>query len=217
MSTLTSMTTSTEPAGTGRERIVEAALLDFAEQGYGGASIRRIAARADVSPALVQHHFGTKQGLRDACDLYVLEAVLGSRDPGTLTAYAQVSGFAALSDAVYAYVSRALADDSELARRLFAAMLEVIEADLAEQGYSESDGDLRAVAVAIATMQLGPMALHRLIRHSLDPAASSTHNLGRVGLAMLALINPALQSPESTADQAAAYRALMTVDEVRKD
>ena len=101
--------------------------------------------------------------------------------------------------------------------RLFAAMLEVIEADLAEQGYSESDGDLRAVAVAIATMQLGPMALHRLIRHSLDPAASSTHNLGRVGLAMLALINPALQSPESTADQAAAYRALMTVDEVRKD
>ena len=205
------MTTPTEPTGTGRDRIVEAALHDFAEQGFGGASIRRIAARAGVSPALVQHHFGTKLALREACDACVVEAVLGSRDARTLAAYAQVSGFASASEAVYGYVSRALADDSELARGLFSSMVALIEADLQRQGYSEADGDLRAVAVAIATMQLGPMALHRLIRHALDPDATSTHNLGRVGLATLALIDPALQSADARADQQAAYRALMTL------
>lgn len=205
------------PRANGRQRIVEAALRDFADQGFGGASIRRIAARAGVSPALVQHHFGTKLALREACDAYVLEAVLGSRDAKTLTAYTQVSGFASASAAVYDYVSRTLADDSDLARQLLTAMVAQTETDLARQGYSETDGDLRAVAVAIATMELGPLVLHRLIRHVLDPDASSTYTLGRVGLATLALIDPALKPEEARAEQAAAYRALMSTGEPAAD
>lgn len=40
-----------------------AARAEFAERAYDGASIRAIAARAGVDPALVHHYFGTKEQL----------------------------------------------------------------------------------------------------------------------------------------------------------
>jgi AcrR family transcriptional regulator len=44
-----------------RERIVEAARKEFAERGYDKASIRGMAKRAGVDPALVHHYLGTKE------------------------------------------------------------------------------------------------------------------------------------------------------------
>jgi AcrR family transcriptional regulator len=46
-----------------RAGILAAARSAFAELGYDGASIRRIAADATVDPALVHHYFGTKEQL----------------------------------------------------------------------------------------------------------------------------------------------------------
>lgn len=46
-----------------REAILEAARRRFADHGYDGATIRGIAADADVDPALVHHYFGTKERL----------------------------------------------------------------------------------------------------------------------------------------------------------
>jgi AcrR family transcriptional regulator len=46
-----------------RQSILEAARDQFAEKGYDKASIRAIAATADVDPALVHHYFGTKEKL----------------------------------------------------------------------------------------------------------------------------------------------------------
>ncbi|HWF82739.1 MAG TPA: TetR family transcriptional regulator [Streptosporangiaceae bacterium] len=45
------------------EAILEAARGQFAEHGYNGATIRAIAARAQVDPALVHHFYGTKEAL----------------------------------------------------------------------------------------------------------------------------------------------------------
>lgn len=50
-----------EPAT--RERIEAAARTLFAEQGFRSASIRAIAARAEVDPSLVLHYFGSKRAL----------------------------------------------------------------------------------------------------------------------------------------------------------
>ncbi|MEV6107845.1 TetR family transcriptional regulator [Streptomyces sp. NPDC051940] len=44
-----------------RERILTAARTEFAERGYDKASIRGIAKRAEVDPALVHHYFGPKE------------------------------------------------------------------------------------------------------------------------------------------------------------
>jgi AcrR family transcriptional regulator len=45
------------------DAILEAARTQFAEHGYRGATIRAIAAKAGVDPALVHHFYGTKEAL----------------------------------------------------------------------------------------------------------------------------------------------------------
>ena len=46
-----------------RARILVAAREGFGERGFEGTTIRSIAARAEVDPALVHHYFGSKQQL----------------------------------------------------------------------------------------------------------------------------------------------------------
>lgn len=55
----------------GRTRILDAALRLFAERGAAATTVRDIAAAAEVSPANVLHHFGSKDGLREAVDAHV--------------------------------------------------------------------------------------------------------------------------------------------------
>lgn len=70
-----------EAAGTRRprdaaatqERILEAAVEEFAEHGYNGARIDAIARRADANMRMLYHYFGSKTGLY----LAVLERVFG--------------------------------------------------------------------------------------------------------------------------------------------
>ncbi len=52
-------------------RIRDAAITEFASKGVEATSVRTIAARADVSPGLIIHHFGSKEDLRVACDEYI--------------------------------------------------------------------------------------------------------------------------------------------------
>jgi AcrR family transcriptional regulator len=53
------------PAGSpdARAAILDAAVELFAESGYDRTTIRAVASRAEVDPALVYHYFGDKQGL----------------------------------------------------------------------------------------------------------------------------------------------------------
>ena len=46
-----------------RQRLIEAAILTFAEKGFDGAGIREIAKRANANSALVTYHFAGKEGL----------------------------------------------------------------------------------------------------------------------------------------------------------
>ena len=46
-----------------RERIILAAEIEFADHGFDGVSVRQIALRAGVPVALINYHFGGKEGL----------------------------------------------------------------------------------------------------------------------------------------------------------
>lgn len=51
------------PATVSPDRILAAAALEFAERGFAGARVDRIARRARVNKAMIYYHFGSKQGL----------------------------------------------------------------------------------------------------------------------------------------------------------
>jgi len=46
-----------------RERLFEAAVTEFSERGYSGASVRQICQRAKANLAAIKYHFGSKDGL----------------------------------------------------------------------------------------------------------------------------------------------------------
>ena len=56
-----------------RARLIEAAVLCFAENGYDATGIREIAQRAQANSALVQYHFGGKEGLYTAALLFLFD------------------------------------------------------------------------------------------------------------------------------------------------
>lgn len=59
----------------GRRQLLSAGLKLFAERGFAAVGLREIAAEAGVSLGLVRTHFGSKDGLREAIDEYVLEEI----------------------------------------------------------------------------------------------------------------------------------------------
>jgi len=65
-------TKAAEPAG-GKLRLIKVAMRMFADKGYDGITVRDISAAADVSVGLINHHFGSKEGLREAVDRHFIE------------------------------------------------------------------------------------------------------------------------------------------------
>lgn len=58
---------------TAAARIRDAAIDIFGRRGFEAASVREIAEQAGVSPALVIHHYGSKEKLRQHCDDFVID------------------------------------------------------------------------------------------------------------------------------------------------
>ncbi|WP_066802996.1 TetR/AcrR family transcriptional regulator [Sphingomonas asaccharolytica] len=58
-----------------RKAILDAALIEFAERGFDGASVRRIGERAALDYTLITYHFRTKDALWKACAEYAFEQI----------------------------------------------------------------------------------------------------------------------------------------------
>ena len=74
----------------GRQRLIEAALISLAEHGYHRSSVRKITETAGVTPGLLRHYFDGKAELlvesyrhfkRSALDLHLDEAAKAGTDP----------------------------------------------------------------------------------------------------------------------------------------
>ncbi|KZS85777.1 TetR/AcrR family transcriptional regulator [Mycobacterium persicum] len=121
---------------TAAARIRDAAIEQFGQHGFD-VGLRTIAEAAEVSAALVIHHFGSKDGLRKACDDYVAEEIrsekstaMQSNDPATwLGQLAQVESYAPLM----AYLVRSMQSGGELAKTLWQKMIDNTE-DYLEEG-----------------------------------------------------------------------------------
>lgn len=120
---------------TAAARIRDAAIERFGEQGFG-VGLRAIAEAAGVSAALVIHHFGSKEGLRKACDAHIAEEIrnskseaLRSNDPATWFAQlAEIESYAPMM----AYLVRSMQSGGELAKMLWRRMIDNAEEYLDE-------------------------------------------------------------------------------------
>ena len=113
--------------------IREAAMKLFAERGAAEVTIREIASAAGVSPSLVIHHYGSKDGLRTAIDVratalverFVAELADPSQGGNTATSLAAVFAEHFEEQPVLpAYIRRMLVDGGPAAESLFRSLFD---------------------------------------------------------------------------------------------
>ncbi|WP_400994733.1 TetR family transcriptional regulator [Agromyces sp. GXQ0307] len=142
---------------TARARIVAAALDRFAAHGYDAATMRDIAARAGVSTALVTHHFGTKQALREECDARVARFIAEKQDAARP---ADVLG--EVLGTFGPYLARMLGDGGTASDALFARLVAVARASVDEgsaSGWLRASLDPDAQAAALVLLGVAPLLL----------------------------------------------------------
>lgn len=152
---------------TSAARIRDAAVRCFASSGFD-ASLRTIADEAGVSLGLIRHHFGSKDGLRAACDERVLWLMdeLGREKTHAVSpvdaAFAAMAERPELEPAVL-YLVRGLADGGSFSRKVVDQMTDALEEYLergAAEGTIRPSRDNHARARYLVLSGVGAMLLH---------------------------------------------------------
>ncbi|WP_305093319.1 TetR/AcrR family transcriptional regulator [Prescottella sp. R16] len=168
---------------TTRARIRDAAIHVFGQQGFD-AGVRAVAADAGVSIGLVNHHFGSKQGLRAVCDDHVLgiittekRNVLTAPGPGPMLAsLAAIDHYAPL----VAYLVRSFRAGGELSTTLFEHMVagvrDYLDAAVSE-GRIRPSRDPAARARYLAMNSLGSTLLYLQMHSEPDGTVDIAHTL----------------------------------------
>jgi AcrR family transcriptional regulator len=147
----------------GEQRILTAAIDLFGRQGFDGTSVRQLADSAAVSPALVIHHFGSKVGLREACDEHVLSFLKSERANvllGTVD-FDSARGYLAEHPEVVAmsrYLSQALARGDLASRQLFNRLIDDARDNLVlgeQRGMIRTSADPEARAAVLVAWSAG--------------------------------------------------------------
>ena len=199
---------------TARARIRDAALEQIAELGERGATIRGIAKAAGVSPALVQHHYGTKEALRKACDEYVIQTLVDTKREALAGGMGN-SGFLSVAmrtaRPVQRYLARVLGDDSPAARTLFDDAVAFSE-DILSRGAPGMSrprtDDLPGYAAVLTAMSFGVIVLHDHLSRSLGGDILLGPGHPRMVLAMMDILDDRLLSPELIAQARDAIKSL---------
>lgn len=158
-----------------KERILRAAIDLFGQQGLRATSLKAIAERAAVSPALVVHHFGSKRGLRTACDHRLAERVRSTKG----TAVGQGSGLylanvlAQVEDSrsLMRYLARVAVEPSPEVDALLDELIDdalVYTAEAEANGVVLPSADPRARIVVLTLWSLGALVLHEQLHRLLD-------------------------------------------------
>jgi AcrR family transcriptional regulator len=168
---------------TPKARIRDAAMARFAADGVAATSIRAVAADAGVSPALVIHHFGTKDGLVQAVEDAVVHrladahAMVKSTGPQAMADYLRaLSEMMRREPTVRDYIGRTVAEGGEAAATLFHRLFAFASNDqyLVDAGIIRADTDPFWRAMHQVLLFVAPLAFRQLIDRelgasSLDP------------------------------------------------
>ncbi len=160
---------------TAKARIRNAAMDLFAQYGEARVSLRAVATEASVTLGLVQHHFKTKEGLRDAVDNlvvdYFAQAVNSVPPAGTPAEVASARDEAVRrmleqNPPVVNYVRRSVLEPSETRMRLLEALIELTRSeisDLRRAGLASTDRPESVQIVSVLIRQFGELLLAPMI------------------------------------------------------
>ena len=190
---------------TAKARIRTAAIRLFGQAGFARTSLRAIAAQAGVSPALVVHHFGGKEGLKLACDQYVAGELLDTEAAaydqdllGTMHRWlTEPEAFAPEFD----YLSPIILEGSEAGDQLFDQLVDRTEALIdsgAQAGQMSRFSDVRTTGLLVALMGLAPLLLSRQGGRVLGEGGLNAAALQKLALPVLELFTYGLYTgPEA--------------------
>jgi AcrR family transcriptional regulator len=175
-------------------RIRDAAIARFGDVGFEKATVRDIAADAGVSPGLVLHHFGSKAGLREACDEYVVAEFARSRieavESGTTDPFAAMAGVQQ-EQHLMRYFLQGLRDNSPAASRLFAASFEetlrLMELSI-EQGVIRPTENLHDVTAVLLAWQFGGLLVQEHVARVLGVGSDVAEMMPRYAWASLEVL-----------------------------
>lgn len=205
---------------TARAIIRDEALRLFAVHGPHAVSLRQIAAAAGVSPGLIVHHFGSKEGLGAVVDQHVLDlfdAMLGEMtapgtpdpfDPRASASLAEaVTRHLPPDSAVPAYLRRLLLDDGDAGRDLFRRLFEASRAALGaltEAGMASPGEDPAVRAAFLLANDLAVLLLRERLTDVLGLDPISTDGMARWGREVLTVYGAGLRAqpgPEQGQEQ----------------
>lgn len=201
------------------DRIRDAALALFGARGFDATSVRDIARIAGVSPALVLHHFGSKDGLREACDAWIVDTVMG-RKQDTLERAGQGADLTQtlqgwMSDpyvhrAELDYLARMVVDGGAAGAALFHELVTRTRAMLdagAEAGQVRVSRDPQVTATIVAAYGLMPLLLETHIARALGAERMDSALIRRLTVPMLELYTDGLYASRAVLDAASAALA----------
>ncbi len=188
---------------TARARVRDAAIDLFGRVGFERATVRDVAAAAEVSPALVIHHFSSKDGLREACDAHVTSLLFDKKHdllaPGAAAAIrAWLADFDQFRP-LLRYIGRMLIDGSEVGRDLFAAFHEgtrLMLDEQAEAGILRDLPDRGAVAAYLTVFGLAPIILQEHLASAFGVAEMTGEVYRRSTLPLLDLYTNGLYADD---------------------
>lgn len=168
----------------GKARLIRMAMGLFAEKGFDGITVRDIAAAANVSVGLINHHFGSKEGLREAVDRFFIEQFeevvrqdrpappAGSENLDAVVEQTEdwINRHIEDWDLTKAYMRRALLEGNDWGGNLFERFYQVVRTSIDRmdaEGRLRADVDRLWLPLLVMYLELGTLLLEPYVERVL--------------------------------------------------
>lgn len=161
-------------------RIRQAALRLFATQGVSSTPLRAIAAEARVTVGLIPHHFGSKNGLRDGLERWIVaqfadalaqaNAAAEERGANAQERQAHVNAMLEQNPFIKDYMRREFLHPhpgGTLLKQLTELIADSVD-DMRARGFASSSRDRTDQVVAAMVRQLGTLFLQPMVDQVID-------------------------------------------------